>query len=92
LVGCHLTLGLLQFGRSGKGFRDRFSFHFAGEAKVRAMRGLVGLMAVAVGLAAGAISGGDRTAAELGQFRHALKGGAALLFQIGEGLWHVIPS
>jgi hypothetical protein len=91
LIRGHLTLRFLQFGGSGERLRDRFPFHFASEAEIRAMRGLVGLMAAAVRFPAVAIRGRDRPTTEVGKFHHALKNSAPLLFQIGEGFWHRIP-
>jgi hypothetical protein len=86
VIGLHLTLRLVQFGRRGKGFGDGFSFHLAGQANVGAVSWLVGLMAPTVRFAAGAAGGGDGSAAKVGEAQDLLKNGAALLFQIDEGL------
>jgi hypothetical protein len=88
LIGCHLALRLLQFGSAGKGLGHRLSFHLASEAKVRTMRRVVGLMAMAARLAAGTVRRGNRPSAEVRQFPDALQDGLALLFQLGEGLGH----
>jgi hypothetical protein len=88
LIGCHLALRLLQFSGRGKGLGDRLSFHLASETKVRTMRPVVGLMAMAARLAAGTIRRANRATAEVRQFQDALQDGLALLFKLGEGLGH----
>jgi hypothetical protein len=88
-VGFHLALCLLPFGWGGKGFGDGFSFHLAGSAKVRALGGVVGLMAMSGRFATGTC---DRSSARVGQFQHLLKDSAALLFQFGEKLCHGMIS
>ena len=89
VIGLHLALCLMQFARRGKGFHDRLTFHLAGQAKVRAVSGL---MATAGRLAAGATGSRDRPTAEVGLSQHLLHDGATLMSQIGERFCHgVIP-
>lgn len=88
LIGGHLALCLLQFGRRGKGLGDRLSFHLAREAKVRTMRGVGRLMTMTVRLATGTVGGANRATAKIRQFQDALQDGLALLFKLGEGLGH----
>ena len=84
VIGLHLALCLMQFARRGKGFHDRLTFHLAGQAKVRAVSGLIRLMATGGRLAAGATGSRDRPTAEVGLSQHLLHDGATLMFQIGE--------
>ena len=88
VIGLHLALRLVQFGRRGKGLGDGLSLHLAGQANVGAVSGLVGLMASAVRFAAGAAGGGNGSAAKVGEAQHLLEDGAALLFQINQGWGH----
>jgi hypothetical protein len=88
LIGCHLALRLLQFGRRGKRLGDRLAFHLACEAKVRTMGSVAGLMTMTARLATGTGSRGNRATAEVRQFQDALQDRLALLFEVGEGLGH----
>jgi hypothetical protein len=88
VIGLDLALCLLQRGRAGKGFGNCLSLYFTGQAEVRTMSGLMGLMAATRGLATAAAGSGDRSAAKVGQPEHFLEEGVALLFQLDEGIWH----
>jgi hypothetical protein len=73
-------LRLAPFRWGGEGFRDGLPVLFAGEANVGTVSEMMGLVAVAVRLAAGAARGGDRSAAKVGQANYFLEDAAALLF------------
>jgi hypothetical protein len=90
VIRLHLSLRLEPFGLTGKGFGDGLSVVLTGEAKVGAVSGMMGLMAVARRLAAGAPRGGDRSAAKVGQSDDFLEDVAALLLQLVERFRHGI--
>jgi hypothetical protein len=92
MIGLHLPLRLLPFRFAGKGFRDGLPVHLAGQPKVGAVPWIAALMAMAVGLAAGAAGGGDRSATKIRQLKHLLEQGAALLFQFLQGFQHNVLS
>jgi hypothetical protein len=79
VINLDLPLRLAQRGWRAKGFRDGLSVPFAGQTKMGTVSGMMGLMAVTVGLAAGAPRGSNRSAAEIGQPNHFLEDAAALL-------------
>ena len=62
-----LTFGLALGGGGRQRLGNRFAVNFIGEAEVRAVGRLVGLMATAVGLATAAGGGGDGTTAQVAE-------------------------
>src|SRR5205807_1249555 len=70
---------LVQFRGGGKRFRDGLAVLFAGEAKVGTVSGGMGLMTATIRFTTGAVRGGDRSAAKIGQASHFLEDAAALL-------------
>lgn len=84
----HLAAGLLQSRGSGEGFRNGFSLVLARQAKVGAVPRMVGLMAVAVRLAAAALNAGDGSAAEVAQGRDPVQQFGSLLIEFGECVGH----
>ena len=87
-VGGDLALGLAAGGLVGQAFGDGLALALVGEAPVRAVARLAGLVAVAGGLAATPAGGRDRPGAEVPQQQEAPKQGVALGFEIGEGGGH----
>src|SRR5205823_6811747 len=91
MIGLHLLLGLAQFQGVGEGLGHGFAFHLACEAVVGTMSGMMGLMTVATGLAAGSAKGGDGTAPKVGKVKNLLQDVISVLLQSGKGFghWHL---
>ena len=62
-----LSLSLTHVGWIGQRFSDGLSMEFEGKTEVGAVTGSVGLMAVAIGLAASACGGSDGTTAQVAE-------------------------
>jgi hypothetical protein len=84
MKGIHFALRLAQLSGRGKGLADRFPVHFASQAEVGAVAGLVRLMTTALRFATAAANGADRTAAEISEMGDAGHNGGSLLFEGNE--------
>src|SRR5450755_5053749 len=84
MKGFNFTLRLMQLGGRREGFSNRLPTHLVCQAVVGAMTGLIGQMAMAVGLATAALNGGNGAAAKVAQLQDLVQDGRAMLFQIGD--------
>src|SRR5450755_2901199 len=82
MKGFNFTLRLMQLGGRREGFSNRLPTHLVCQAVVGAMTGLIGQMAMAVGLATAALNGGNGAAAKVAQLQDLVQDGGAMLFQI----------
>jgi hypothetical protein len=89
--GFHLVLGLLQFGGARESLGNGLSFYFSRKPEIRAMTGLIGLMAATVGLSAATANGRNRATAKVTQLQDLAKNRGPPLFESGEGIWHRAP-
>ncbi|MBV8732156.1 MAG: hypothetical protein JO336_20300 [Acidobacteriia bacterium] len=88
MKGLHLALGLTQFCAGEKALTDGLAFHLAGQAEVRPVAGLIGLVAMTVGLSAATLDGGNRATTKITQRQDLGQNAGPLLFQSGESIGH----
>src|SRR5450631_3392749 len=84
MKGFNFMLRLMQLGGRREGFSNGLPTHLVCQAVVGAMTGLIGQMAMAVGLATAALSGGNGAAAKVAQLQDLVQDGRAMLFQNGD--------
>jgi hypothetical protein len=85
----YLPLHLGERGRSREGLADSPAINFVRQSIVWAVGGLVGLVTTAIGFAAAARSGSDRTWPEIAKVGQIPHDQGTLLLQNFEGLLHV---
>src|SRR5438034_3287522 len=83
MIAFHLLLGLAQLEGRGEGFGHGFAFDLACQAVVGTMPGVMGLMTVTAGFAAGSAGGGDGAATKIGKVKNLLQDEISLLHQSG---------
>src|SRR6266850_692454 len=87
----HLTLRLTQFHGGREAFADGLSIDLASQTEVRAVAGLIGLMAMTVWLSTTAVNGGDGAAAEITQFQDLHENTGTSFFEDNEGVRQCAP-
>src|SRR6516162_9489982 len=87
----HLALRLAQCGRGGKAFADGFSVFLAGQAEVRTVARLAGLMTMAIRFSTTALDGGDGATAKVTEMENLRQDLGTLLFEGGKGVGHGVP-
>src|SRR6516225_44182 len=87
----HLALRLAQCGRRGKAFADGFSVFLAGQAEVRTVTRLAGLMTMAIRFSTTALDGGDGATAKVTEMENLRQDLGTLLFEGGEGIGQGAP-
>src|SRR5271170_4864682 len=75
------SFGLSRCGLVGQGLGNRLAVDLEGQAEMGTMAWILGLMAMAVGLATSASGGGDRATTQIAESRDLIGNVGALLFQ-----------
>jgi hypothetical protein len=86
-----LALRFGQAGWGGKHLGDGLAVHFAGQAIVRAMAEITGLMAMTVRISTTAPSSGNGTRSHVAQLGDLGLNGGATAFQVCQRVGHVQP-
>jgi len=91
MEGVYLALRLAQCGWGGKAFADGLSVFLAGQAEVRTVTRLAGLMTVTIGFSATALDGGDGATAKVAELENLGQELGTLLLEGGEGIGQGAP-
>ncbi len=86
-----LSLRLAQGGGAGERLRDRLALDLTGQAKIRSLARMAGLMAAAVGFPAAAGNAGNRTPTKISQSCYLLHHLHSLIFQLRNSHSHRSP-
>jgi hypothetical protein len=81
------SFGLSRCGLVGQGFGNRLAVDFEGQAEVGTVAWILGLIAMAVGFAASARGGSDRSTTQIAESRDLIGNVDALLFKEFQRLW-----